>query len=99
MLEKEKLRQKYSDKIAVEKERNIFETQKRLKEQEIEFKVRLWDMYLFYCPDYDFFHFTSWYRHSSLFRIYILILSFPRFASVLASFGIYCGICISCHLP
>jgi hypothetical protein len=41
MLEKEKLKQKYSDKIAVEKERNTFETQKRLKEQEIEFKVRL----------------------------------------------------------
>jgi hypothetical protein len=41
MLEKEKLRQKYSDKIAVEKERNTFKTQKRLKEQEIEFKVRL----------------------------------------------------------
>jgi len=47
MLEKEKLKQKYSDKIAVEKERNTFETQKRLKEQEIEFKVRLWDMCLF----------------------------------------------------
>jgi hypothetical protein len=25
-----------------------------LKEQEIEFKVRLWDMYLFNYPNYDF---------------------------------------------
>jgi hypothetical protein len=41
MAEKEKLKQKYSDKMAVAKERNTFETQKRLKEQEIEFKVRL----------------------------------------------------------
>jgi hypothetical protein len=57
MLEKEKLKQKYSDKIAVEKERNTFETHKRLKEQEIEFKVRLrsvfnpstWDLDVQYC--------------------------------------------------
>lgn len=41
MAEKEKLRQKFTDKMAVAKERNTFETQKRLKEQEIEFKVRL----------------------------------------------------------
>jgi hypothetical protein len=41
MLEKEKIKQKYSDKIAVAKEKNTFETHKRLKEQEIEFKVRL----------------------------------------------------------
>lgn len=40
MAEKEKLRQKFSDKMAVAKERNTFETQKRLKEQEIELKVR-----------------------------------------------------------
>jgi hypothetical protein len=40
MAEKEKLRQKFTDKMAVAKERNTFETQKRLKEQEIEFKVR-----------------------------------------------------------
>jgi len=32
--------------MAVAKERNTFETQKRLKEQEIEFKVRLWDGYI-----------------------------------------------------
>jgi hypothetical protein len=43
MLEKERLKQKYSDKMAVEKERNTFETHKRLKEQEIDFKVRLRD--------------------------------------------------------
>ncbi|KDR20500.1 hypothetical protein L798_04887, partial [Zootermopsis nevadensis] len=43
MVEKEKLRQKYSDKIAVEKERNTFDTQKRLKEQEIEFKTQMRD--------------------------------------------------------
>jgi uncharacterized protein YtpQ (UPF0354 family) len=57
MLEKEKLKQKYSDKIAVEKERNTFEMHKRLKEQEIEFKVRLrniftspnWDVGVQYC--------------------------------------------------
>lgn len=57
MLDKEKLKQKYSDKIAVEKERNTFETHKRLKEQEIEFKVRLrsvfnspnWDLDVQYC--------------------------------------------------
>ncbi|PNF24676.1 hypothetical protein B7P43_G17555 [Cryptotermes secundus] len=43
MLDKEKLKQKYSDKIAVEKERNTFETHKRLKEQEIEFKTQMRD--------------------------------------------------------
>lgn len=46
MAEKAHLRQKFTDKMAVAKERNTFETQKRLKEQEIEFKVRLWDEYI-----------------------------------------------------
>jgi hypothetical protein len=41
MAEKEKLKQKFTDKMAVEKERNTFQTHKRLKEQEMEFKVRL----------------------------------------------------------
>jgi hypothetical protein len=51
MLEKERLKHKYSDKIAAEKQRNTFETHKRLKEQEIEFKVRLRG--LFNSPDWD----------------------------------------------
>jgi hypothetical protein len=41
MAEKEKLRQKFTDNMAYEKKKNTFETHKRLKEQEIEFKVRL----------------------------------------------------------
>jgi hypothetical protein len=53
MIEKEKLKQKYSDKIAVEKERNTVETHKRLKEQEIEFKVRLRGVFNFADWDLD----------------------------------------------
>jgi len=41
MTEREKLRQKFTDKMAFAKERNTFETRKRLKEQEIEYKVSL----------------------------------------------------------
>ncbi|XP_069699062.1 kinesin-like protein KIF23 isoform X2 [Periplaneta americana] len=43
MLEKERLRQKCSDKIAAEKEKNTLQTQKRLKQQEVEFKYHMRD--------------------------------------------------------
>jgi hypothetical protein len=44
LLEKERLRREYSNKIAAEKEKNSLVTLKRLKDQEVEFKVRLFRM-------------------------------------------------------
>jgi hypothetical protein len=44
LLEKERLRKEYNDRIAAEKEKNSFITLKKLKKQEAELKVRLYRM-------------------------------------------------------
>jgi hypothetical protein len=46
-----------------------------------------------------FFFFISWYRHSSLFQLHIIIPFFPRSASVSAPFGLYCIICLCLLSP